>query len=153
MTRRESDAIDELVETIKRERGGVVHCATGEVTAPGVTPRQSIDSFVGRYKLAGIGDAWVEVSQDVAQQHLAEVLHRGLAYNGELIPRQRAAELASAFLAMFPGGRYFTNTEDAPYDAKQSSHGWDPITQATFDTGIVALRGNEIGMIWLEDED
>jgi hypothetical protein len=87
------------------------------------------------------------------------VLHRDMAYDAEVMPEARAAELADAFLAQFgPGTRYFTyGTWHLPPvvrpDGVVCGPSWSPVTPATFDTGVLAIGPERSGCLWVEDED
>jgi hypothetical protein len=66
--------------------------------------------------------------------------------------------LADRFLASFgtDGVHYFTN---ADFGARAdpaftlSSFGWNPVTAATFDTGVLVVGPRRCGCLWVEDED
>lgn len=87
------------------------------------------------------------------------VLHRDMAYNAEVMSDARAAELADAFLSHFgPGTRYFSNgTWHLPPVVRPGrvvcGASWDPVTPATFDTGVLAIGPERFGCLWIEDED
>ena len=83
-----------------------------------------------------------------AQKGLVNVLNRDLAYNEEVMPLDKASEIANKFLCLFDrkNSNYFSNW-------RLSGHSWDPLTEATFDTGIIVLDNNRIGILWFEDED
>lgn len=156
-----TDAVAELIESIRRERRyGVVTCAVEEGMAPGSSMTQAldaIDALVARHGLKGIGQDWVEVPYADAVAHLTAVLHRDMAYYSEIMPRGRAGELAERFLGLFAGGRFFTNSEDGPRQQPPPSLPWSwgssPLTDATFDTGVVAVAAGRTGQLWVEDED
>jgi hypothetical protein len=60
-----------------------------------------------------------------------------------------ANHLARRVVALFePGGTYFTNGTLA--DEEPGS--WDPATTATFDTGVIAVGPNHVGIVWFTDE-
>ena len=58
--------------------------------------------------------------------------------------------IGASFLASFEkNARYFTNGTYGPTDLS----GWNPLTDATFDTGVVAVCDSMIGILWVEDGD
>ena len=152
-----SDDARELIRLIQRERRcGVVHCVVEQTNHIESLAAQILDAFVGRHGMTGIGEDWVEVQCAAAMAHLTAVLHSDMAYGSEIMPRGRAADLGEQFLGLFAGGRFFTNTEDGPREPLTTgawTRGWSPLTSATFDTGVLAVTGSRIGLVWVEDED
>jgi hypothetical protein len=75
------------------------------------------------------------------------------------MPLARAQELADRFAAQFgPGARYFTDgTWHLPNTLIRCGDiggpSWDPVTQATFDTGVLVIGRKWSGYVWVEDED
>lgn len=68
------------------------------------------------------------------------------------MPQTLAASLAADWLAITGSdATYFTNgTWGQP--AAQST-GWQPISNATFDAGIIAVAPQVSAILWVEDED
>jgi hypothetical protein len=105
----------------------------------------------------------VECNKDIdepdARRLVQMLLHRDVAYNAEVMPEARVTVLADAFLAQFgPGTRYFYNGSwhmppvTRP-DGVVSGASWNPVTPATFDTGVLAIGLERSGCLWIEDED
>jgi hypothetical protein len=119
-----------------------------------------IDVWVARHGFQGIGDSWLEVRHEEALSLLEYVLSRDLAYDDStIIPAERARSLATRFLELLsPSARYFTNGAFHLPPQRLNEHvvqgpSWTPLTQATFDTGVIALDQQHIGIIWVQDED
>lgn len=96
---------------------------------------------------------------DTAQAHqlLVSVLHRDLAYDSEIVPHQRARELAAALLATIAAdARWWTNGDigliTRPVRSGPSGS-WHPLTTATFDTGVIGIGIDHILIAWFMDED
>ncbi|MFO0797040.1 MAG: hypothetical protein U0804_06150 [Gemmataceae bacterium] len=114
--------------------------------------------LAAEFGLAPDADRYREIDAATARRLIELVLHRDLAYRYELMPAARAVDLADRFLAPFgtDGVRYFTN---AMFDEKAepmftlSSFGWNPVTAATFDTGVLVVGPRRCGCLWVEDED
>lgn len=94
-----------------------------------------------------------EIDADAGIRVVAQILHRSLAYNVEIIPLERAVDLAARFIGLFTPAhtRYFTNGNLA--GALGPLRSWSPATDATFDTGVLVLGRAEAACIWVEDED
>ena len=63
---------------------------------------------------------------------------------------ERAYRLAEEFLGIFKvQPRFFTN---AIFKRGRLSN-WSPISDSTFDTGVICLSSSKIGVLWVQDED
>ena len=116
------------------------------------------DQAVQAHGFRTLGDAWLEISAHDAHAIATSLLHRDLAYGEEIMPLADATELATAFLDLAPEPHtYFTNGEwiGALEDdgSLGTTIGWDPISDATFDAGIVCVGDGMTAVLWVEDED
>jgi hypothetical protein len=92
---------------------------------------------------------WNEVDSAFAEAHLTSILNKDLAYEVEIMPKEEANRLAIEFLKNFSGDKkIFTNLRPSP-----ETHVWNPVTKATFDTGIIVVDSLKVGILWVEDED
>lgn len=153
------------IETLSTEIIGQRNC--GEVTFKvknrSAAEKRSVtvvlDAFVNRLGFTDLGTNWNEIDRHGAEVILRRILHRDLAYNAVIMSIELAGELSAHFLDLFTtGARYFTNgTFYEPDDqvAADVVHGasWHPITDATFDTGVICLDEKRIGIVWVQDED
>jgi hypothetical protein len=125
-----------------------------------------IDAFVSQLGCERIVPAWTKISHSQAVHLLARILARHLAYGINLIPPDQARMLAGKFLALFPLARQcFTN--GVPYElsagmdnplpfkeysglftALEEEDGW-----VVFDTGVVVISGDRIGILWIADSE
>jgi hypothetical protein len=118
-----------------------------------------IDAFVGNLGFVGIGDRWEEINRRVAETIAQRILHRDLAYNVEIMSAELACDLAARFLNLFTAqARYFTNGTLYQLHERFNAgvthfSSFEPITEATFDTGVVCLDKERIGLLWVQDED
>jgi hypothetical protein len=133
---------------------GVVRCGlSARVRLP------KISELAGEFGLNDEPSFYEEIDKVAARQLILRVLHRDMAYNAEVMTEPRAAELADQFLAQFgPDTRYFTNGSwHLPPvirpDGVVCGPSWDPVTAATFDTGVLAIGSAQSGCLWVEDED
>lgn len=95
-------------------------------------------------------------SAEKAVRILTYLLNRDMAYGDELIPETKANEFAHHFIALFDHetARYFSNSgwdEHSPFGTGMSY--WTDLTDATFNSGIIVIDKNTIGVAWFEDED
>ena len=153
--------IEALRETILSERScGEVFLFVDELAGEtaSTTGRPPLDEFVERHGFKGIGGNWHEVSRQFAEGTLVWILGRDLAYGASIMNPRRAEGLAREFLAFFDDhARFFTNyavreDEKAVMD-RRASYAWAPLTEATFDAGIVVVDARLMGMLWVADED
>lgn len=125
----------------------VVHC--------GITESEHITlaELASRFGLIFTPDTYREISKFQAAAVAKGVLHCDLAYDSEIMPETAAQALANCFLGYFDeeDTHYYTNGDY--YVADESSHGWNPATTATFDTGILVIGKLKAGCLWVEDED
>ena len=91
------------------------------------------------------------IDRDEALRCLQHILYHDLAYQQPLMERKTAQFIGESFLALFSpyDSRFCTN---GSFD-ERSMLGWTPITDSTFDHGIIAFDEKSIGMIWVQDED
>ena len=138
---------------------GVVHLEImdrnelGAVTDAG----KAADALARAHGFKPLGRNWREFPRARAIAALKDVLHRDQAYSGEQMSEAEAAALAEEFVGRFEeGATFYTNATFPPRTDPPSpgwAGSWDPLTEATFDTGIVAVDTRSAGLLWIEDED
>jgi hypothetical protein len=131
---------------------GVVRCGVSEHASP------TVAELATEFRLAPALASYKEIEAAAALRLAALILHQDMAYNAVIMPAARAAELAGRFLAQFgtEGVRFYTNgTFHAGRGERLTWSGvsWDPVTAATFDTGVLILGPHCSGCLWVEDED
>ena len=113
---------------------------------------QEADAIAAAAGFRPLGTCWIPLAAEQALDHLTHCIHGHLAYSSvELVPRPSAEELARMFCAFFPHERnyYFTNQEAVGHDASA----WTPLSDSTFDSGVVIIAQDLAGILWFEDED
>lgn len=145
--------IEELRDSILEHRicGEVTFQVAERIAAidDNSSAKDILDSFVKTSGFAGLGDHWTEIDRDNAQTIAQNILRQDLAYRAEIMPEQLACQLAGQFLALFDDGtHYFTNGE---FDDRGLLM-WSGITEATFDSGIICIDNQRIGILWVQDE-
>jgi hypothetical protein len=153
-------SINEYRDRVRAARDcGVVHIEfrrRAELTAAD-DPRDVADALVRTLGLRPLGGAWREITRAAALASLRDVLERDRAYGAELMSAVDATSLADEFLDRFDATAQFYTNGTFPQQTEPHTDGWagswDPITQATFDTGVVAVDERAAGLLWVEDED
>jgi hypothetical protein len=123
---------------------GVMHCHIIEPLP--------LTELVPRFGLFFTPDTYKKISKAQAEAVAMRILHRDLAYDAEIMTETEAQALANRFFDCFDeeSAQYYTNGD---YYSGGSSHGWNPATSATFDTGILVIDKSRAGCLWVEDED
>jgi hypothetical protein len=138
---------------------GVVHCEFRSVREllTSDDSRQIADALVRTLGLRALGTEWRELTRGNACDVLERVLGRDLAYGGQTMSATTAKELAEEFITLFPDhASFYTNGVFPPREDYRDggwAGSWDPITRATFDTGVIAVGADNVGLLWIEDED
>jgi hypothetical protein len=169
------ETLKELFQTA-RGQGNVILELRPRQHFPASTPK-ALDSFVSHFGLKSIDISWVEIPEKVARWIISEYLHKDLAYGLKQVSKNYAEQLASQFLEHFarpaqfftngglytecPGatpekGSYFLRLGEQPFNPESKGvfeGSWTPLTEATFDTGIVAVNDDYIAIVWYSDED
>jgi hypothetical protein len=148
-------------EIVRRRDCGEVLFSLSSVTCPkelsAGQQAELVDLYVAQEGCVGLREEWTRLSRNEAHLLLVRILARDLAYNASIMSAHDAQRLAQRFLGLFPPDcRLFSNTvvTDKDEDLSTTRSGWwNPITKATFDTGVIALGGGRIGMVWVKDED
>jgi len=80
------------------------------------------------------------ISEEEARPIIVDIFSKDLAYSSDLKSKPNADRLANLFIesVQSPTTRYFTGSN---------------LTNATFDTGVLAIGSDIYGLIWVEDED
>jgi hypothetical protein len=118
--------------------------------ASGFAPFSVASAFV-----AGLGlrppEAWTPLRRPEALEVLTRVLHSDLVYDLPVMPRDVAEELARTFMGCFGEGATFVTNGTFALD--RTGGGWSALTDATFDSGVIGVSSDRVGLIWVEDED
>jgi hypothetical protein len=131
--------------------------AAARLPAGADDPLAAADALAVAAGFRGLGAGWVEVPRRIAVKILAHVVGGELAYPEEVVPAERAEELARRFVALLPErARFFTNGavsgDFAIYDlAGGEVLGWRSLSEAPLDNGVVAVGGDRAAILWAED--
>merc|ERR1711924_560756 len=91
------------------------------------------------------------IELDEARDTVKRLLHKGMAYSTEIMTEARAQGWAQEFVDAAGGARFLTNHNGLGPGGEMS--GWTPVTDATFDLGVVAVLGEHVVVICATDED
>ncbi len=138
--------MDVVAEIRIARRFGVTHCGVS------ARPSPALAELAAEFGLASDPGSYSEIDAAAARRLAELVLSEDLAYNAAIRPADRAADLAGRFLAQFgtEGVRYYTN---GTFHESHGGAGWEPVTAATFDTGVLVIGPRGSGCLWVEDED
>lgn len=140
----------------KRNRGEVLYDIKQLIPAHSqeIAENQTacIDLFITQLGYFPLGSRWEAVNQTAAKKILTLIMTKDLAYGGKIMSLPVATELIVKLFNLFPGNcQFFTN---ASFENDYTSIStWNSITKATFDTGIILVGNNRIGILWAKDED
>jgi hypothetical protein len=145
-------AFSELRELAESKRlAGALTIDYQELRPFASVPDAAVDTYVATLGFKPLGQGWRSIDRSRALRCLQLILHHDLAYEQPFMERETAHIIAESFLGLFSlaHARYYTNGSFE----EDSTEGWDPITDSTFDHGVVACDHESIGIIWAQDED
>jgi hypothetical protein len=137
-------------EVIEHRNVGRVHVEFRRWSgSDGASVASVANAFVKSLRLRA-PDMWTDLEGPDALQAATRVLHLDLAYKAPVMPIDLARSLAVRFLdGCGERAAFLTNGSLGLSGTGQ----WSPLTDATFDTGIVGVAAKRVGLIWVEDED
>ena len=144
-------------EVRSQRRIGVVTMLT--IPRPrGSSGRDVADQLAVAAHYRPIGSLWLSIVHQAAAQVLQDILSYDLAYHGDVMARGEASKLAVAFLAhVGEAADFFTNGSwaEPPVVTTRVTKdpSWQPLSQATFDAGVVGVGLESAALLWVEDED
>jgi hypothetical protein len=147
-----------VIEEILRLRDtGLTTCAVADLREGEAGP-SAVDRIVLAHGFRAITTEWQEISAADAQAIMTTLLHRDLAYDEEIMPLAIASDLATQVLVLAPEPQsFFTNGDwSMNLDGKGSPASlaaFDPISDATVDSGIVCVGDGRAALFWVQDEE
>jgi hypothetical protein len=125
--------------------------------APSQSVRDAADALLVAEGYASLGDRWIEVDPDTAEQTWLHLLCTELSTERAVMDRGDAQRVARPLLADLPSATSLTNgtwvagaialgagTRIGPF--------WTPVTSGDFDGGIVAVSSSTVTLLWVIDE-
>ena len=121
---------------------------------------ETADDVARHFGLKAIGAAWRRVDRSTAIHILRNLLEENMAVQSPRLEPDKAKLAIDEFMeawaedtAFFTNGTWDTGWQKSKHSNTLFGPDWEPITQATFDSGIVALGPRIFGILWIEDED
>jgi len=139
-----------------RQAGSV---KVGQILRPPGDPAVAADAAAITMKATPIGEAWVPVDQARARDIVQLALAFDLAYRIRCMPDAQAAQLAEEFFSLVPSPMHIVaNLQNTRWvssgpGADLASHGFTPVTEATFGIAVVSVGAKEAAILIVEDED
>lgn len=88
--------------------------------------------------------------REAALHILARLIHKDMAYGYAKFPLEEIIPLAEEFISLFEkDADYYSNSNWKNHHL----NAWNGLTNATFDSGIIAVDKCKVGIAWFEDED
>lgn len=143
--------LERLAADIRKRRGIDTIVQFEPIAGPGPLGPATLDCFVKGLGLSPIESEWREVSRDQATLLAAAILAKDLAYGVQIISTDEAQEFGRHFISAFGNeAHFFTNTD---YAIGATSWSWMPLTNSTFDAGVLGVDEQRIGVLVVQDED
>lgn len=95
------------------------------------------------------------IDSERARLVLRSLLWKDLAYHAECMAESTAIEFADRIVTEFvtPAGKIFTNSTDWEGYHTASVASFNPMTDATFNGGVIVVEPEYAVCVWVEDED
>jgi len=151
-----SDKQAQIRDNLEKRDAGLVHFDIRSRTDFSRTSDiAAIDEFVTELNHNKLASLWKPFNKYDAERLVTSILHKDMAYQYECMEIGLARATMRRFFDLFSdSARFYSNAEFRPASGGLVSIGsYQSITKATFDSGIVAIDDNHIGLIWVEDED
>lgn len=102
-------------------------------------------------------DYWTFLTTEQATELLTSLVSSDMAYGGDICNKNEARALSRKFISLFDQRRLLLLSNGFRYQMIRGyalgSEAYTSLTEATFDSGLVAFDDSSIGYIWFEDED
>ncbi len=113
---------------------------------------KNLDQYVESLRYHGIEGAWHTVTAAAGLEFLVHAAQFNLAFEFDRYASYPdALELSEAFFELFEEPFECWISWWVGSDGKYKS--WTPISDSTFDRGVVLVDSFKIGILWFEDED
>lgn len=172
-----AERVEELRQKVVAHRERGVTLSVRERETPGADLQAAeLDGFVESLGFHGIGDLWIEISNEQAYYVARKILHHDLAYSFTIGAEADADLFAGQFLRLFSAAARFFSNGSCALPERQIPHqqgealwlkspfyatatravsfgGYAPLTKAAFDTGVLVVDKAHVGILWVCDDD
>lgn len=151
-----SDKQTQIRENLAKRDAGLVHFEIRDRSDfPKTSDIAAIDEFVSELNNKKLDSDWKCLKKYDAERLLTSILHKDMAYQYECMEIGLARAMMRSFFDLFSDkAQFYSNADFKPESGGLVSIGsYKSITNATFDSGIVAIDDEHIGLLWCEDED
>jgi len=99
--------------------------------------------------------ALIEITLERSKDIVTRILWKDLAYNSEIMPSEQARNYASKLIEHYymDDCTIYTNSDWKNEKLNIQLGGWTPLTNSTFDSGVIVKHKDYCCCIWVEDED
>lgn len=101
-----------------------------------------------------------KVTRNIASQIIISLLHKDMAYEAKIMKMSEAKEFANHFFSFFDkDALYYSNSDwnknkySKDEKFKFGLGAYNPLTDSTFDSGVIICDSKKIGIAWFQDED
>jgi hypothetical protein len=96
---------------------------------------------------------WTELDAAGAFEATTRIIQNDLVYGAPIMAIETAEMLSRRFLQTFAEAPIFLTNGHGSLGRSGMSGAWSPLTDATFDTGIIGVSPGRVGLLWFEEED
>ena len=136
---------------LSKRKAGRLTLDYRDLSTPVPSLTHAADAMVVQHGFKPLGKRWRIIERREALNSVLGILFCDLAYKRPLMEEKTARFIAEGFLHLFSPPDCFYCTNGSLGEHKMIE--WMPITESTFDHGIIAFDQKHIGMIWAQDED
>jgi hypothetical protein len=113
-----------------------------------------LELILAELGLARKPDWLEEIDVQQGTEIIEAILWKELAYNDELMDRTLARSYAEEFMNSFVESdcRLYSNGKWQTYH-ESNAFSFNPMTEATFNAGVLVIHREYAAMLWVEDED
>lgn len=112
------------------------------------------EAIAGQLGYVPVADALHPIEREEAAGLLAWLSRESVAYGSDHIPPPEVVTtVLEALEVLGPDARFWTNGDWAERWRGSLSAGWAPLSDATFDVGVIACDADHAFIFWVEEED
>jgi hypothetical protein len=150
------DKQTQIRDNLSKRDAGLVHFEIQDRSGfPKTSDTAAIDGFIEELNHKKLSTQWKSLKKYDAEKLLTSILHKDMAYRYECMEIGLARATMRSFFDLFSDtARFYSNADFAPDSGGLVKIGsYQSITEATFDSGVVAIDDKHVGYMWCEDED